>query len=291
MSPPEREPDEPVSGSDSGEPPPSGPRPRSAGRPPRSWPRLLLESQHGAVRFLREALSSVAIVALVGALLFGASGVWPPLVAIESPSMEPHMQTGDLVFIMDEGRLVPAAAVGETGVVTQQAAAQSGYRTFGAGGDVIIFEPGGDGATTPIIHRAMLYVEDGENWYGRAAALDADAVGGADSCAQLRNCPAPHAGFITKGDNTATNRAFDQVSGLTSPVRPAWVIGTAEFRIPLLGNIRLLVSGTLDVPGVQATPSTAHVDGAARENARAACPPAAQSNASRSCSPIVPRAA
>ena len=32
------------------------------------------------------------------------------------------------------------------------------------------------------------------------------------------------------------------MSGLSSPVKPAWVVGTAEFRIPLLGNIRLWAS-------------------------------------------------
>ena len=34
----------------------------------------------------------------------------------------------------------------------------------------------------------------------------------------------------------------DQVGTLSAPVRPSWVVGTAELRVPYLGNIRLLFS-------------------------------------------------
>jgi signal peptidase len=80
----------------------------------------------------------------------------------------------------------------------------------------------------------MFYVERGENWYNRA---DPDALGGADSCAELANCPAPHGGFVTKGD---ANDNYDQVHPTRSTVvRPEWVIGTAELRVPELGWLRL----------------------------------------------------
>jgi|APHM01.1.fsa_nt_gi Signal peptidase I len=75
------------------------------------------ESEEGDERndladFLRELVTSVGTVLLVGALLFAASGVWPPLVAVESGSMEPHMSKGDLVFVADNGRYAPGEAVG-----------------------------------------------------------------------------------------------------------------------------------------------------------------------------------
>jgi len=82
----------------------------------------------------------------------------------------------------------------------------------------------------------MLYVESGENWYGRA---DSDAIATASDCTELAHCPAPHAGFITKGDNAATNSNYDQATARSSVVRPRWVVGTAELRIPGLGWIRL----------------------------------------------------
>lgn len=181
--------------------------------------------------YVRDVLGSIGAVVLVGLLLFTVSGVYPPLVAIESPSMTPNIQTGDMVFVMDEERFSGPEA--RHGVVTAEAGATVGYSTFGEPGDVIIFEPNGDTGRTPIIHRAMLWVESGENWYDRA---DEDAVGAADNCAELRHCPAPHSGFVTKGD---FNNGYDQAGRTSTVVRPEWVIGTAEVRVPGLGWIRL----------------------------------------------------
>ncbi|MEF8840339.1 MAG: S26 family signal peptidase [Haloarculaceae archaeon] len=231
----------------------AGPRHRDRGvdpdgsvgsRTPREWVHWFLETDQGVVAYVREVLSSVLAVLLVGLVLFGVSGLWPPMVAIESPSMNPHMKTGDLVFVMEEHRFPGGAAYADTGVVTHRTGERTGYRKFGMGGDVIVYEPDGNGWTTPIIHRAMFYVNASEDWYEKAVEVDPEAVGNAEDCGALENCPAPHAGFITKGDNERTNRRYDQVSGLSDPVKPAWVVGTAEFRIPWLGNIRLWTSQT-----------------------------------------------
>ena len=229
----------------SGEPSSFGPeRPRS----PVDWLRWFWNTDHGTVSYLREILTSVGAVLLVGLLLFAVSGLWPPMVAIESPSMEPNMNTGDLVFVMEEHRLAPGAAYADTGVVTHRTGQETGYSKFNGAGDVIVFQRNGDATRTPIIHRAMFYVNESENWYDKAVAVDPQAVGAADDCGELEFCPAPHGGFITKGDNENTNRHYDQVTSLSAPVKPAWVVGTAEFRIPLLGNIRLWASGTVDAP-------------------------------------------
>ena len=199
--------------------------------PPISWYRQFMDAEHGPLMVIREMLSSAAMVAAVGLLLFAVSGVWPPMVAVESGSMEPHMERSDLVFIMDEGRLQPDAAHADTGVVTYQDGTEAGYRTFGDYGDVIVYRPNGGGGT-PIIHRVRFWVDAGENWYEKA---DPNYIH-SSSCAELPNCPAPHAGFITKGD---ANSFYDQVSGISDPVRPSWITGTAEVKIPWLGWIRL----------------------------------------------------
>ncbi|MEF8812385.1 MAG: S26 family signal peptidase [Halovenus sp.] len=183
--------------------------------------------------FVWDVVSSVLAVVLFGLYLFAISGVWPPLVAVESGSMEPNMNTHDLVFVMDSDRFPAAEATGGTGVVTAERGAQTGYTEFGGHGDVIIFAPDGRAGETPIIHRAMLWVEEGENWYNRA---DPAYVENADSCVQLRSCPAPHDGYVTKGDN---NGAYDQTRGLSAPVKPEWVVGTAELRAPGIGWLRL----------------------------------------------------
>jgi signal peptidase len=186
---------------------------------------------------VREAAVAAAIVAAVGLVLFGISGVWPPMVAVESSSMEPNMYRGDLVVISEPGRYVPAADTrGETGVVTAAQASEVGYNTFGGPGSVVVYQPNGR-AGTPVIHRAQFWVDEGENWYERA---DPEHVNG-DSCEAVRNCPAPHAGFITKGDD---NGDYDQVSAISDPVRPEWVVGVAHVRVPFLGHVRLWLSAS-----------------------------------------------
>lgn len=197
------------------------------------WVGRLRGSDHGAVVLARELAISVAIVALIGLLLFGISGVWPPMVAIESGSMTPNMHQGDLVFIMTNDRLAPDSAHGNTGVVTAEDGQAADYRQFGDYGDVIVFKPNGQDST-PIIHRTMLWVDEGEDWFDRA---DPRLLHGTyEDCDDLPNCPAPHSGFITHGDD---NAHYDQANPYHSPVKPEWVIGTAELRIPYLGWIRL----------------------------------------------------
>lgn len=220
-----------------------GERPESV----RGWLHWLRTTDNGTVVFAREMASSIAIVAVIGLLLFAISGVWPPMVAIESGSMEPQMYKGDLVFIMDNERFTPDAAQGDSGIVSAEAGEANGYESFNDHGHVIIFQPDGLDRT-PIIHRSMLWVEEDEDWLDRA---NPEYVPRNDAnCDELPNCPAPHDGFITKGDN---NPHYDQVGHhvLSSPVKPEWVIGTAELRVPYLGWIRLYWAGILsgDIPG------------------------------------------
>lgn len=189
--------------------------------------------------FARDLLTSALAVMLVGAYLFAVSGVWPPLVAVESESMVPNMEVNDLVFVMEETRFPGDGEIGTTGVVTAASGESVDYSKFNRPGDVIVFAPDGDGRATPIIHRAMFYVEEGERWVDRA---NPEYTGSVDSCEDVSSCPAEHAGFVTKGD---ANHGYDQVMGLRScdgtcdPIKPDWVIGTAEVRIPGIGYLRV----------------------------------------------------
>ncbi|UIO99801.1 S26 family signal peptidase [Halobaculum sp. CBA1158] len=193
-----------------------------------------LNAETGTLLFIREVLSSALAVALVGLILFAVSGVWPPMVAVESGSMEPHMERGDLVFITDPDRFSPEFAHEDTGVVTYETGVEQEYGTFGDPGSVIVYRPPGEGGP-PIIHRARLHVEEGENWVDRA---DPDHLP-ADSCDRVPACPAPYDGFITKGD---ANSQYDQVSGIAPVVRADWIHGVARVRIPYLGYVRLIFS-------------------------------------------------
>ncbi|ELY55007.1 S24/S26 family peptidase [Natronolimnohabitans innermongolicus] len=198
--------------------------------------RWFLKSESGNVVFARDVLSSIAIVAVIGLILFGISGVWPPLVAVESGSMEPNMERGDLIFVVDDDRFVGDDPVDGTGVVTLENGQDNGHEKFGNEGDVIVFRPNGDDSRVPIIHRAHFWVEEDENWVDTRA--DDEIVGGA-TCDDVPTCPAPHDGFITKGD---ANNGYDQI-GQRDPidvVKPEWVTGKASFRVPWLGHVRLM---------------------------------------------------
>lgn len=230
--------------------------------------RSFLTTDGEPASLVRDVLSSVAIVGVIGLLLLAVSGVWPPLVAVESGSMEPNVEVGDLVVVVAPDRFADDDSAADTGV-TPLADDQDG-ETFGTGGDVIVFAPGGDDRRTPIIHRAHLWVEADENWVETRA--DEEYVNG-DSCEAVEDCPAPHDGFVTKGD---ANRHYDQAGGLysrdNSVVKPEWILGKASFRIPWLGYVRLtfgqlLVSGQ----GSVGTVAIASAVGATFTGSLAAC--------------------
>ncbi|ERH12872.1 MAG: hypothetical protein J07HB67_01898 [halophilic archaeon J07HB67] len=64
---------------------------------------------------VRETLSSALIVVVVGVVLFAISGIWPPMVAVESGSMEPHMQKGTWCSSPSPGGSPPTRAAGRRG--------------------------------------------------------------------------------------------------------------------------------------------------------------------------------
>lgn len=172
-------------------------------------------SDNFLVGIIRDGLSVLAILALIGILSQLFFGLWTPMVAVESGSMEPHMYRGDIIFIEDLDR---------TQIETLQDASTD-YISFEKKGDVILYQPYGQKGVTPVIHRAMYFVEEGEPMWEE----------GPD---------APHEGYITKGDNPKTNSYYDQegqISYLT-PVKEEWIIGVARYKIPYIGHIRLLLS-------------------------------------------------
>ena len=181
----------------------------------------------------RVILKDLFFILLIGGILFGVSGVWPPLVAIESGSMEPNLHRGDLVFIMD----VKEVEEGGLSITTREGA--GGDYKFGEVGDVIVFNADGS-SNIPVIHRVEFLVEEGEDWYERG---NPNWVVGKD-CGAMSNCPAPHEGYITKGDN---NGKYDQSQGISGPVKSSWVKGTAEGRIPWVGYIKLVFNEIVGV--------------------------------------------
>lgn len=57
------------------------------------------EQENPWVSLGKDLLSVVAVVIIFMILSKLAFGLWTPMVAVESGSMEPHMQIGDIIFI------------------------------------------------------------------------------------------------------------------------------------------------------------------------------------------------
>lgn len=174
------------------------------------------EEQNSWVSLGKDLLSVAAILIIFMVLSKLIFGLWTPMVAVESGSMEPHMQVGDIIFMKSIDRVH---------VITNEEGKELGYMSFEKHGDVILYHPYGMEDATPIIHRAMYRVEAGEPmWEGGPSA--------------------PYSGYITKGDNAVTNSHFDQEGQISylMPVKDEWIIGTAQYRIPYLGYIRLIFS-------------------------------------------------
>lgn len=234
-----------------------------------------LTSERETVVFAREAMAMVVGAILIGQLLFAFTGVWPPFVAVTSSSMEPHVNEGDLILVMETGKHVGDGSTTPTGVVTHNSGTQTGYDRFGDHGDVIVYQA--DGSGHMIIHRARFWVEKGENWYDRA---NPRYLNGADDCDELRYCPAPHSGFITKGDS---NNYYDQIGKrpISAPVKPEWIRAKAHFRIPFLGHLRAATIVTPDRTSSVTPLASASGDARRRESPACGKPPYCLSDRSR----------
>ena len=176
------------------------------------------ESDNRVVSLARDLLWVVAVVGGIALLLYLFAGTWPAVVTIESESMVPHMNVGDLVLVVDEDRF--------GGLTTWVEGQQTGHSSFGDYGDVIVYRPNGADSVHPIIHRAMTYVDTAAVEESGLAQFYAD----------------PHGGYITKGDN---NPYIDQGNlriagiGLIEPVRKEWIVGKALVAVPLVGYLPL----------------------------------------------------
>ena len=168
------------------------------------------KSDHWAVSLARDLIWIVTVVGGVALALYLICGTWPAVVTIESQSMMPHMNVGDLVVVVQKDRYGTFETWADGNI--------SGTTKFQDYGDVIIYKPNGLTSVHPIIHRAIQYVDD-------------EPVSEIKGLKLLKNYTPPHEGYITWGDN---NPRPDQGLnypgiGIIEPVKEEWVIGKALF--------------------------------------------------------------
>jgi signal peptidase len=226
-----------------------------------------------------EPLVALAILALLLVSLFAYTSNWPPVYVVESNSMQHG--PGDHLGYINAGDIVLAQKASAGSITTYVDAESTGLSTYGELGDVILYQPNGASGATPVVHRAILYLEySGVNSTYSAIGLPANGCG-AGSSQSYKTTGTPtgcgtsglsggdtlylygvggrtvtvdfgcssvlgqHSGFLTLGDN---NSAPDQntqscVPTISTLVEPAWVIGVARGLIPWFGDIKLLLDG------------------------------------------------
>jgi len=228
------------------------------------------EDNDGMKGTMKDVIISVIIVVIIFLSLYAYAQTWPPIVVIESGSM----QHGDLSHIgtIDTGDIVIVKKIySEDDVVSYVEGRMNGYETYGDYGDVVIYQYNGK----LIIHRAMIYLHwNGKEWKIRGFKDDnypswlhvtkdyisIDDVGFEKKVVIInidRNHLDPNKvgkdGFITMGDNNLArygSSAYDQsTAGGFIPICPKLVnynmiVGVARGEIPWMGAIKLYVTGT-----------------------------------------------
>lgn len=233
------------------------------------------KSTSGILGLVRDIVVSAAIVAIILASLYGYTGVWPPMVVIESSSM---MHSSDSqIGVIDTGDLTLVKAIHDRHDVITFVEAKNpkdphhGFQTYGEYGNVIVYRKNGL-TETPVIHRAIAWIEfnktasDIPQRIFRGDIPDA-GVYNVDSyavedilCAGNRHMSitiqlaaifsssvTPHSGFVTHGDNNPPY--VDQqvlqtaTGGKVENIKVDWVVGKAEGELPWFGLFKLWMSG------------------------------------------------
>lgn len=226
-------------------------------------------------RRAREFFTVLLVVGLIIAAPTVYAMNWPPAVIVESSSMmHPDSEVSyGRVGTIDPGDLVLVKII--TSPEEVRTFVEGDVERYGAEGDVIVYYPASNRERTPIIHRAMAYVDvvdaDGARSYrvrwnpekpceGNGEKDPTDAAwcvhppeGILIPSARIqwgREPYRPNAdGFITKGDNPSTNPAIDpagishDAEGRPSVVRLEWLEGKARGELPWLGLMKLALAG------------------------------------------------
>ncbi len=114
-------------------------------------------SKEGWKAWVRDIAIAVLIMVVILGAIYAYTGIWPPLVVVESGSMQ-HSDTTSYIGVIDTGDLVfVQAAPTRADIITYVQGRATGYTTYGDYGDVIIFHQYYRPQETPIIHRAIMY--------------------------------------------------------------------------------------------------------------------------------------
>jgi signal peptidase I len=222
------------------------------------------KSKNEKISIIRDVVVALLAVFVILMILWGYTGQWfaAPMVAIESGSMEHQnspfgrlgtIDAGDMVLVQ---KVTKQSDVVPHGGTIAGAEAENGWKSYGDFGDVIIYHPDGDMQTTPIIHRAICWVEVNNNNGKKTFTIKEFGIYNQTSIPPVPELGIDRSitplgwsesGFLTKGDN---NRDFDEdpnggILEARQPVRPGWISGKARSEIPWVGTINLFFNDIL----------------------------------------------
>lgn len=218
---------------------------------------------------LKAIIAIPVVIALIFVALFAYSGIWPPLVVVDSESMQHGeessigtIDTGDIVIIKKTDSFED--------ITTYVEGLSTGYKTYSGYGDVIIYNS--EYLNKSIIHRAIIKLEYDEstNTFSAPSLKDINEnlweADGGHSYSGLKNeiiiknvsytdsgeiiinlknilfdmGSDPHGGIVTMGDG---NSRIDQNSGISDLVEEKDISGKARGEIPWFGIVNLLANG------------------------------------------------
>gem|GEM_PF-313686 len=230
---------------------------------------------------IKDILISAAIVGGLLLVLYIYSGVWPPMVVIESSSMQhgPDSQIG----VIDTGDLTLVKKVSDRSEIITYVEATCrtnpnyGFKEYGDFGSVIVYKKNGK-YETPVIHRAIAWIEynasasDPGRRYFRGDIPDIGVYNVSEYyvnvtsyrtenylkqevlviqisaiLAATTTSPIPHSGFVTKGDHNPpyVDQWVLYVQGgvRVELVKMEWIVGKAQGELPWFGLFKLWITG------------------------------------------------
>jgi signal peptidase len=227
---------------------------------------------------LSVAAAMLVVVIILGTLYLYTSN-WPPMVVVESGSMQ---HSSDFAYLGDLniGDMVLVKKVTSVSQITTYVQGeQNGFSSYGEFGNVIIYRPYGNSSIL-IIHRAIVYLQynstgggfnipslarlNYSDWFVITPTGDKNYVSNVIYNVEIKNVGYPHtpviipvkgilrinarfSGFITMGDYNHAHwgeNATDQSLGIfPDPVKLQWVVGVATGLLPYFGLIKLFFDG------------------------------------------------
>jgi len=231
-----------------------------------------------AIGILKDVAVSGLIVGGLLLVLYLFAGVWPPMVVIESSSMM-HGEDSQ-IGVIDTGDLTLVQKVDErSDIVTYVEATcrtnpHYGLKEYGDYGNVIVYRKNGK-AETPVIHRAMAWIEYNAS-ASRPGAYRGDIpdigvynvseyylnvtsyragnylkqerliIQIAQILAASASSSSPHSGFVTKGDHNIPYVdqwvLYLQGGVRVEPVKLEWIVGKAQGELPWFGLFKLWIT-------------------------------------------------